>query len=468
MSDFLAQLKSITGDKNVITDSHALKPFITEYRGRYVGDALCAVKPGNTDEVSQIVRLCAANNIVVVPQGGNTGLVGGSIPYDKKSIVLNLSRMNKIRAIDAENFSMVVEAGCVLSVVQQAAIDAKRYFPLSLASEGSSQIGGNIGANAGGILTIRYGNTRDLVLGLEVILPSGEIWNGLRSLRKDNTGYDLKQLFIGSEGTLGVITAAVLKLFPDPGLRETFFIAIDSPEKAITLLSDIKAAFGDNLLAYELIARRGVEFAVAYNPQVAEPLRTKSDWHVLVEIAAGKNNTGLRTRVEDVLEAALQKNLILDATIAQNDSQRQMFWILRESVSDAQRYAGASIKHDISVPVFKIPDFIREATILVEKMIPGVRPVIFGHAGDGNLHFNLTQPEGADKEAFMARWDEINHAVHDIVQKYDGSIAAEHGVGVFKAAEMAQRKAPVELELMKKIKHAFDPQNIMNPGKVLL
>jgi len=312
-------------------------------------------------------------------------------------------------------------------------------------------------------LTMRYGNTRDLVLGLEVVLPSGEVWNGLRSLRKDNTGYDLKQLFIGSEGTLGVITAAVLKLMPATAARETLFASTDDLDKVIALLSEAKAQFGDNLLAFELIGRRGVEFACLYNPQCADPLKIQAPWYVLAEV------TGVaRDRVEEFLAYSHEKNLILDATIAQSEAQRTMFWTLRESVSDAQRYVGGSIKHDISVPIFKIPEFIREATKLVEEMVEGVRPVIFGHVGDGNLHFNLTEPVDADKEAFLAMWNDVNHAVHDIVQKYNGSIAAEHGVGVFKAEELAARKSPVEMELMRSVKRALDPDHIMNPGKILL
>ncbi len=468
MTDAVSELKKIVGEAHVLTDEKDVAPYYREYRGRFVGKGLCVVRPANTDEVAAVVKFCAAHKIPITPQGGNTGLVGGSIPYERGNLVLSLSRMNKIRSLDPENFTMTVEAGCVLSAIQDAATQAKRFFPLSIASEGSSQIGGNIAANSCGILAMRYGNMRDLVLGLEVVLPSGEVWNGLRSLRKDNTGYDLKHLFIGSEGTLGVITAAVLKLAPDPGLRETFFAATDDLDKVVALLSEAKAAFGDNLLAFELISRRGVEFAAQYNPQVSEPLALRAPWHILAEVTGGTGHDGLRARLEEFLGAAAEKNLITDATIAQNEKQRAMFWVLRESVSDAQRYAGGSIKHDIAVPIFKIPEFIREAGALVERLIPGVRPVIFGHVGDGNLHFNLTQPEGVDKDAFLSEWSAVNHAVHDVVQKYGGSIAAEHGVGVFKAEELASRKSPVELALMKTVKRALDPDGIMNPGKILI
>lgn len=468
MHNFLSELRQIVGTEHVLTDTDAMHPYLQDYRGRFVGTGLAVVRPSSTEQVAAIVTLCAAHKIAIVPQGGNTGLVGGSIPYHTNQIVINLSRMNNIREIDAANFTMTVEAGCVLSTIQQAAQDNNRYFPLSLASEGSCQIGGNIASNAGGILTIRYGNTRDLVLGIEAVLPDGTIWNGLRSLRKDNSGYDLKHLFIGSEGTLGIITAAVLKLYPDPGQRETFFAAMHSLDDVITLLGRMRAKFGDGLQAFELIARRGVEFALQYNTQCSDPVATQSDWYVLAEIAGGAHDDNtLRIALENALGQAFEDNLITDATIAQNEGQRTMFWTLRESVSDAQRYVGGSIKHDISVPVSKIPAFIREASTLVHELIDGVRPVIFGHVGDGNLHFNLTQPEQSDKEEFLARWDDINHHVHNIVQHYGGSIAAEHGVGTFKRDEMAMRKSPVEMALMRHIKNAIDPHNLMNPDKVL-
>lgn len=480
MDHFITAMKQIVGDTHVITDSTTMQPYLQDYRGRFTGTGLAVIRPDTTEQVAAIVTLCAAHNIAIVPQGGNTGLVGGSIPYAQNEIVINLSRMNRVRDIDPANFTMTVEAGCVLSVIQQTAQDHHRYFPLRLASEGSCQIGGNIASNAGGILTLRYGNTRDLVLGLEAVLPDGTIWNGLRRLRKDNSGYDLKQLFIGSEGTLGIITAAVLKLYPDPGRRETCFAALHSLDDVIPLLNMMRAEFGDALQAFELIAKRGLEFALRYNPQCRSPVSTDAQWYVLTEIASNtqnspqdgtqdgtQNSDTLRQALENMLGKALEQNHITDATIAQNDTQQQMFWTLRESVSDAQRYVGASIKHDISVPVSAIPDFIHKATARVNEMIAGVRPVIFGHVGDGNLHFNLTQPEHADAQEFLARWDEINHHVHNIVQSYGGSIAAEHGVGTFKRDEIASRKSAVEMDLMRKIKQALDPHSLMNPNKVL-
>lgn len=468
MTDFISRLKQIVGDTHVLTAQDDMTPYLLDYRGRFVGTGLAVVRPATTEEVAAIVRLCAMHDVAIVPQGGNTGLVGGSIPYHKNELVISLSRMNAIRSVDADNFTMTVEAGCVLQTIQQAARDAGLYFPLSLASEGSCRIGGTIAANAGGILTIRYGNTRDLVLGLEVVLADGMVWNGLRRLRKDNTGYDLKQLFIGSEGTLGIITAAVLKLYPDPGHRETFFAATDNLDHVIALLSFMRARFGDTLLAFELIGKNGLDFALTYNTQIRRPIEAETEWYILAELSCGKNDDDrIRQSLEHALAEAFEQGWITDGTLAQNETQRSMFWTLRESVSDAQRYVGASIKHDISVPVFKIPAFITEATAKVHSLIDGVRPCIFGHVGDGNLHFNLTQPVDADREEFLARWDEINHHVHDIVQRFDGSIAAEHGVGTFKRDEMAARKDPVELDLMKAIKHAFDPDNRMNPNKVL-
>jgi FAD/FMN-containing dehydrogenase len=460
-TDFTDLLKQAIGAQFVITDPVELEPYFKEYRGRYQGTGMAVVKPGTTQEVSAIVKLCAAHKISIVPQGGNTSLVGGSIPYQNTSIVINTSRLNKIRNIDADNFTMTVDAGCILATIQQKAADANRFFPLSLGAEGSCQIGGNISSNAGGIYTIRYGNCRDLVLGIEAVLPNGDIWNGLRSLRKDNTGYDLKHLFIGAEGSLGIITGAVLKLFPIPATRETFLVAVNGPEQALELLSRTRAVLGDSITAFELIARPCVELALEVGPKCIDPLEQKTDWMVLAELSAGQE------RVETFLGTMLEENVILDATIAANEQQRSELWFLREAIVEAQRHAGGSIKHDISVPVSKIPEFIHEATAFVHTMIEGVRPVIFGHMGDGNLHFNLTQPRDADRETYLERWDEITHAVHDIVQKYNGSFSAEHGVGVFKAGELAQRKSSVEMALMRQIKHALDPHNLMNPGKVL-
>lgn len=468
MTDFLSALRAVVGDRYVITDADTLQPFIKEYSGRYQGQALAAVRPATTQEVSDVVKLCAARKIAIVPQGGNTGLVGGSVPYDAQAIVLNLGRMNAIRSIDAANFSMTVEAGCVLQTIQQAAREEGLYFPLSLGAEGSCQIGGNIATNAGGILTIRYGNTRDLVLGLEVVLPNGEIWNGLRSLRKDNTGYNLKHLFVGSEGTLGIITAAVLKLFPDPGMREIFVAAVDDVDHVLEILGLLRRNFGENVQAFELMSRSSIECAVRFNPQCRAPLALNAPWYVLSEVTGGIGNAGLRAQVEDVLAEAFEKKWISDATLAQNEQQSRQFWTLRESLSGgAQAQPGGCIKHDVSVPIFKIPAFVKAANDAAERLVPGSNPVIFGHAGDGNLHYDLTHDDAAMKPQMMERWDEVLHAIHDIAQSFDGSIAAEHGIGTFKTAEMAARKAPVEMRMMRAIKNAFDPDGLFNPGVVL-
>lgn len=461
-SEFLSKVKSVVGDNYVLVDGEETKPYYKEYRGRFIGTGLAVVRPANTLEVSAVIKLCAEYKIPVVPQGGNTSLVGGSIPYQDNTIVLSLSRLNKIHAVDVDNFTITVDAGCILANVQNAASEVNRFFPLSLGAEGSCQIGGNIASNAGGILTIGYGNTRDLVLGLEVVMPDGEIWNGLRGLRKDNTGYDLKHLFIGSEGTLGIITAAVLKLFPVTKTQTTFFVAVDNPSDALELLSRTRGELNGVITAFELIARPCIELAQQYGPQCVDPLSEKTAWTVLAEVNVATE------QVEEFLGTMLEAGTIKDATIAMNEQQRQDLWFMREAIVEAQRNAGASIKHDISVAVSNIPAFVEEATALVHRLLPGVRPIIFGHMGDGNLHFNLTQPIDADKENYLAQWDHVNHAVHDVIQKYNGSFSAEHGVGVFKAEELAARKSSVELRMMHAIKNSLDPHHIMNPGKVLL
>lgn len=462
MTDFLAQLKEIIGDQFILTSPDDMQPYLREYRGRFNGTGLAVARPANTAEVSAIVKLCAKHKVPIVPQGGNTSLVGGSIPYHENTLIISLSRLNEIRSVDTDNFTMTVDAGCILANVQNAAASRNRFFPLSLGAEGSCQIGGNIASNAGGILTIRYGNMRDLVLGLEVVLPNGDIWNGLRGLRKDNTGYDLKHLFIGSEGTLGIITAAVIKLFPVPQQQVTFFASLESPTDALELLSRTRSDLSEMITAFELIARPCIELAKTYGPPCIDPLEVKTDWTVLAEINASPE------QVESFLGDMLENGTIKDATLATSEQQRRDLWQMREAIVEAQRNAGASIKHDISVTVSKIPSFVEEATELVTQMLPGARPIIFGHMGDGNLHFNLTQPIDANKEEYLSRWNEVTHAVHDVVQKYNGSFSAEHGIGVFKADELAQRKSPVEIALMHKIKDCLDPDNLMNPGKVLL
>ncbi len=463
---FLKKLKKCLGDQYVITDSDALTPYICEYRGRYIGQALAVAKPKNTREVADVVKHCVEHNIPIVPQGGNTSLVGGSIAYDDKALILNLSRLNHLREIDPYNFSVTVEAGFILADLQKLAEKNDRYFPLSLGAEGSCQIGGNIASNAGGMLTIGYGNTRDLVLGLEVVLPNGEIWHGLRRLRKDNSGYDLKHIFIGSEGTLGIITAAVLKLFPKPVRRETFFAGLNTPQQSIELLSRCREVASDRIMAFEIIPRLGIDLALKHLPATVDPLARRYPWYIMADLRSGSDNDAFRHDIEKLLAQGYDEGLIEDATLADNESKREQLWYIREAIVEAQRLEGGSIKHDIAVPISTIPEFLERATACVTEMVPGIRPIPFGHLGDGNLHFNLTQPEGMDRDAFVAQWDNINHKVHDIVVKLGGSIAAEHGVGTFKREELALRKSEIEINLMRQIKKSLDPQGIMNPNVI--
>jgi len=467
-AELRTRLLEAVGPRGLVEDPQEMLPYLREQRGRYTGSAPFVVRPADTAEVSRVVQLCVEAGVPIVPQGGNTSLVAGSIPYEAgEEVVLSLGRMNRVRALDAENFTITVEAGCILQQVQAAAAEADRLFPLSLGAEGSCQIGGNLSTNAGGVQVLRYGNTRDLVLGLEVVLPDGQVWDGLRSLRKDNTGYDLKQLFVGAEGTLGVITAAVLKLYARPREVVTAFAAVRDPEAAVTLLGRCRAASGESVTSFELIPRIALEFSCRHVEGCQDPLGESSPWYVLLELFGGRENGGLREGLEETLMAAYEEGLVGDAAIAESETQRAAFWRLREGLVEAQRFEGGSIKHDISVPVSSVPRFIAEATAAVEAACPGIRPVPFGHVGDGNVHFNLSQPEGGDTAAFLARWDEINTLVHDIVHALGGSISAEHGIGRMKRAENGRFKSPLELEMMRRVKRAFDPQGLMNPGKLL-
>jgi FAD/FMN-containing dehydrogenase len=462
MSDFITSVQSIVGAGYCLTAPADMEPYLREWRGRYVGQAQAVVKPANADQIAAVIQLCQHHGVPVVPQGGNTGLVGGSIGYQPDAIILSTARLNTIIAVDAANFTMTVESGCILQHVQQAAADANRYFPLSLGAEGSCLIGGNIATNAGGILALRYGVMRDLVLGLEVVLPNGEIWTNLRRLRKDNSGYDLKQLFIGSEGTLGVITKAVLKLFPIPQQRETAFLAIPSPQVAIALLNALRNTIGENILAFELMCDGNLDYCRIYGPQIVEPLQTTAPWYLLIETM----NTP-RAQIESFLGHHFEAGHILDATLAESEQQRSQLWYIREAIVEAQRLAGGAIKHDISVSVSDIPAFLDEALPLVADLLPGARALPFGHVGDGNLHFNIAKPPGSNDDDFVAQWDAINHAVHAIVLRYNGSIAAEHGVGAFKRDELAATKSAVEMDLMKTIKRTLDPNGLFNPNVVL-
>ncbi|MEN3974746.1 FAD-binding oxidoreductase [Emcibacter sp. SYSU 3D8] len=461
-------LKRLLGPGGYIDDPADMAPYLTEWRDRWHGDTPLVARPRDTPQVAAIVAHCAAAGIKLVPQGGHTGLCGGAMPHaGAGEVVVSLGRMNRVRAVDPEGFTMTLEAGVVLAAAQQAAVEADRLFPLSLSSEGSAQIGGVLSTNAGGNAVLRYGNARDLVLGLEVVLADGRVWNGLRGLRKDNTGYDLKQLFLGAEGTLGIITAAVLKLFPAPRQQETALVAVPDVEAAIRLLSLAREASGDRVSSFELIPRLGLEFVVNHMPGNRDPLTSPSPWYVLIDLTTAAPGTDLQGAMQSLLERALERGLVADAAVARSVAQRADLWRLRESLSESQKYEGGSIKHDVSVPIARIPEFIRKATRAVELLIPGIRAVPFGHMGDGNIHFNLSQPLGIDRQVFLDRWEQINVVVHDIVAALEGSISAEHGVGQLKVDEIVRYKSPVEMELMRRIKRAMDPDNILNPGKLV-
>ncbi|MCP4327246.1 MAG: FAD-binding oxidoreductase [Alphaproteobacteria bacterium] len=463
-----ARLHAVVGPAGWVTDPDALAPHLTEQRGLYVGRTPVMLKPASTSEVSQILTLCNDAGQAIVPQGGNTGLVGGGVPHgDGCEIILNLSRLDRIRELDAHNFTLTAEAGCILADIQRAADDADRYFPLSLGAEGSCEIGGNLSTNAGGTNVVRYGNARDLALGLEVVLADGTVWNGLNKLRKDNTGYDLKHLFIGAEGTLGVITAAVLKLYPKPREMVTAFVAVRDLPGVIELLARMRSASGDAVSTFEYLSRVGIDIAMKYVPATIDPLERSYEHCVLVELSSAADGGGVQRLAESLLAAAIDDGLILDGTIAQSDTQARALWHLRDAVPEGQKMDGGSIKHDVSVPVSRVADFIATATAACLAEMPGCRPIPFGHVGDGNIHFNVNQPEGMDKAGFLAQWARFNRIVHDIVRDMDGSISAEHGIGQLKRAELRHYAVPEKLDLMAKVKGLLDPNNILNPDKVL-
>lgn len=464
--DLIARFASITGDAYALTDPVAMAPHLQEPRALYNGLSPLVLKPGSTAEVSAILSLANETRTVIVPQGGNTGLVGGqSADQTGTEVILSLSRLNRIREFDLDGNCVVVEAGVVLETLVRAVEEQGRLFPLWLASAGSCQIGGNLASNAGGTQVLAYGNTRELCLGLEVVLPDGQVLSSLSRLKKDNTGYDLRDLFIGSEGTLGVITAAVLKLFAQPKGRAVAWVAVESPEYALALLGSARAA--GNLTGFELVAHIGMQFTVAYMPGSRMPLETAAPWYVLVEFSSNRSQEDASETMGSVLETALEAGTILDAAIASNKAKEDAFWALRENMSEAQKQAGGSIKHDISLPVASIPAFIEKAAAAVQAFVPGARLVTFGHLGDGNLHYNVTQPAGMDKAAYLARWDEMSHLVHGIVHEFNGSISAEHGIGRLKRAELTHYKQPLALDLMRRIKAVFDPNGILNPGKLI-
>ena len=459
MNTLQKQLADIVGAANVLAAPADTKPYFTDWRKQYAGSADCVVRPANTEEVSRVVSLCAREGVAIVPQGGNTGLSGGSVPAGKGTeVVLSLSRLSRIRELDRLNDTITVEAGCVLAAVQAAAEGAGRFFPLSLAAEGSCQIGGNLSTNAGGVNVLRYGMAREQVLGLEVVLPDGRVWDGLRGLRKDNTGYDLKQLFLGAEGTLGIITAAVLRLRPAPSASATAWIALDTPRAAVELLADLRQRLGDRLSAFELASRSCLEAVLVHAKDLQDPMGAPHPWYVLAELAdAGDANT-LRELAERALFDCAEKGGLRDAVLAQSVAQARTLWRIRETIPEAQF---SNVKHDISIPVSRIPEFIERADPALAAAFPGVQPFTFGHVGDGNLHYNI------GPAALIAQRPAVNRIVYDTVAALGGSISAEHGLGQLKREEIRRHKSELEMELMAAVKRAIDPKGVMNPGKVI-
>ena len=464
----IAGIHAVVGDPGLLTDLSDTAPYAEDWRRLYRGRTPAVVRPSRTEDVARVVQLCAEAGVPIVPQGGNTSMVGGATPAaDGSQIVLSLARMNRLRAIDAVDRTLTVEAGVTLGAAQTAAAEAGCLLPLSMSSEGSAQIGGVLATNAGGNNTVRFGNARDLVLGLEVVLPDGSVWNGLRRLRKDNTGYCLRHLFVGSEGTLGIITAAVVKLAPQQREVVTALCAVSSPEAALDLFARFQADEPASLQALEYMSGLGVDLVLKHIPGVKLPLAKPASHYVLVELASPRADTVLRAGLEMVLAAAFDDGLLQDAVFADSAAKRAALWRLREEHSEAQKREGASVKNDVSVPVSMVPAFIRLATEACERLIPGIRAVPFGHLGDGNIHFNLQQPEGGDPVAFLARDQQIMDTVNDVVREFDGSFSAEHGVGQLKPHMMPYWRGGAELEVMRRIKAALDPAGIMNPGKVL-
>ena len=462
---FIGRVRAVVGDSGIVTDANGIAPYLHDWRGNYAGKTALVVRPANTQEVADVVKLCAETRTPIVPQGGNTGLAGGATPDSSGSaIVVSLTRMNRIRAIDLANNAMTVEAGCILATVQAAALDANRYFPLSLAAEGSCTIGGNLSTNAGGTAVLRYGNARDLVLGIEAVTAAGKIWNGLKALRKDNTGYDLKHLLMGAEGTLGIITAAVLKLFPRPQRTCTALVAVPDPAAAVDLLATIRSALGDRLTAFELMSRVCLDLVVEHFPATVEPFSARHDWQLLVELTDTQRDAPLEEALSAALEPGFASGQALDAVIAASVAQSRALWTIREHVPPAEKLQGKSVKHDISMPISRIAEFIQRADAALASKFPAAQVICFGHIGDGNLHYNLSFP-GVPPSPQQTR--EANGVVYALLDELAGSISAEHGLGQMKREEITKHKSGVELDMMRAIKTALDPHGIMNPGKVL-
>ena len=466
--DVIERLKSAVGAGGAIEDPAEMAGFLVDERRLFHGKAPIVLRPASTEEVAKIVSICAEKGIGIVPQGGNTGLCGGSVPDDSGAqVVLSLSRMNRIRELDPVNYTLTAEAGCVLADIQGAAKEADRFFPLSLAAEGSCQIGGNLSTNAGGITVLRYGNAKDLVLGLEVVLPDGKIWKGLRGLRKDNTGYDLKQIFLGSEGTLGIITAAVLKLFPLPKETCTAMIAFRDQASATELLAKLREVSGDTVTSFEYIHRQCMDLVIRHLQGFVDPFDYRYEHYALVELSASRSGAGLDEILESVCAEGFEDGSLLDAVVASSEAQRQQLWNMREAIPEAQKHAGACIKHDVSVPVSRVPEFLERGTRLLNDAYPEAPVIAFGHMGDGNIHFNLQQPEGENPDDFMREAPRITKAVHDLAMEFGGSFSAEHGIGALKRRDLYGYKSEVEIAMMKSLKKALDPKGIMNPGKVI-
>jgi D-lactate dehydrogenase (cytochrome) len=461
----LARLVAVVGEKNAITDPEKQTPYLVEFRGLWTGHTPVVLRPGSTAEVSELLKIANETATAIVPQGGNTGLVGGQLSHNGE-VVLSLNRMDKIREVDPVSNTMTVEAGVTLQRAREAAADADRLYPQLLPSEGTCTIGGNLSTNAGGTAAIAHGVARSHALGLEVVLADGRVLRNLNKLKKDNTGYDLKNLFIGAEGTLGIITAAVLRLVPRPRSTETAYAAVPSPQAAVDLLGLATGRTSDGVTSFELMARHGVEAVVTHDAASRDPLAKAYPWYVLIELSSQASH-GLREIMEEILSAGMERGLVLDATIAGSLEQAKAFWRIRELFGEVQRHVGASIKHDVSVPIAAIPAFIAQADAAVEKFIPGCRSLPFGHVGDGNIHYNVMQPPGADGKAFLRRWEEVNAVVFAVVKELGGSISAEHGVGVMKRDILPDYKDPVAIDLMRGLKRLLDPNGILNPGKVL-